>query len=217
MAAASGRFALFFIAGLLAAPFGAAAQEDAEARTAGWIRTFAAAPVDTSEAFEAPDFHGTLIEDAARRIMIERLEARGFQLAPSANDARLTFSVSVETPGPKGRKPLPKSPIQISSYDRDPTDTINDPKLYAEWVDHPRTQPKDAPQIRVTVYARRGGERVWSGYAGAPAGGASREEIAGGLVAALIDYFGESVDLTDAVFTLAETAPAVRIIEPVEE
>ena len=215
MAAASRRFALFFIAGLIAAPFGAAAMEDAA--PAGWIRTFAAAPVDTGETFEAPDFHGTLIEDAARRILIERLETRGFQPAPSASAARLTFSVNVETPGPKGRKPLPKSPIQISSYDRDPTDTINDPKLYAEWVDLPRNEPKDAPQIRVTVYARRGEERVWSGYAGAPAGAASREEIAGGLVAALINHFGDSVRLDSAPFTLAETAPAIRIIEPKEE
>ena len=83
----------------------------------------------------------------------------------------------------------------------------------------PRVHPphvEDPDEVR-RGQARRGEERVWSGYAGAPAGAASREEIAGGLVAALINHFGDSVRLDSAPFTLAETAPAIRIIEPKEE
>jgi len=181
----------------------------------GWIKTFATAPVEPGAEFETPDFHTTLIETAARNELAARLVTHGYARSDEGegDDERLTFSVSVEAPGPKGHKPLPKSPVQISSYDRDLTDNINDQKVYAEIVDLPRRTADAPPEIRVTIYARRGETRFWSGYAGAPAGGASREEIARGLVAALVDYFGASVDLPRISIPLTAHAPAVQIVE----
>ena len=72
-----------------------------------WMKTFAAAPVDAGAAFEAPDYHGSLIEAAARRAMSEKLAARGYQ-EDAAASGPLTLSVSVTAPPPKGRKGLPQ-------------------------------------------------------------------------------------------------------------
>ena len=132
-------------------------------RTA-WIKTFAAAPIEAQARFEAPDYHGTLIEAAARRLMRDALEARGYRAAGADDgDDILTLSIDVETPAPQGRRPLPKAPIRITSQDRIPGDNIYDPKIDLEFAPPPRKRAGAAREIRVTIYARSGEKRVWSG------------------------------------------------------
>jgi hypothetical protein len=185
-----------------------------ERRVNGWLKTFATAPAPAPAPFEAPDYHASLIEKAAREMMKGRLEARGYVPAGAAAADLLTFSVAVDAPKPQGAKPLPKSPVQIASEDRNPFDNIYDPELRPEIVfdDFEKPDPA-APEMSVTIYARRGDARVWSGYAGARLGGArlgdaSREAIAQGLVAALIDHFGDSVDLGATEFIIPVDAAA---------
>ncbi|MEZ5893454.1 MAG: hypothetical protein R3C58_10000 [Parvularculaceae bacterium] len=185
----------------------------------GWVKTYAAAPLDENTPFEAPDYHGSLIEASARGIVKERLLDLGFREVDAADDNALTISVSVKAPEPKGRKPLPKSPIQIASEDRNPFDNIYDPELRAEWVDVEKRRKglNGADELTVTIYARRGDERIWSGYAGAALDGGSREDVANGLVQALLEHFGASAAIANAPISLAGSAPAITIIEPAAE
>ena len=200
-----------------ALPAFAAAEPAEERSVVAWMKTFAAAPVDAGAAFEAPDYHGSLIEAAARRAMSERLAALGYQ-EDAAASGPLTLSVSVTAPPPKGRKGLPQSPIRIASEDIDPFDNIHDPELRAEWVNLPKGSRRPGrAALRVTIYARRGDERVWAVYAGADLDGASREDVAAALASALIDHFGESADIESAAVALPAGAPAITIVEPAGE
>ena len=181
-------------------------------RIEGWIKTFSTGPAQMA-GFEAPDYHASLIEQAARKAMVERLEARGFEPVAESAAERVTFSVSVKAPKPKGRRPLPKSPVRIASEDRNPFDNIYDPELRPEFVyGVPKTSDPAAPVISVVIYARRGDERIWSGYAGAPLGAAGREAIVRSLVGALIDHFGDTIDQETAEFFIpADAPPAIEI------
>jgi hypothetical protein len=185
----------------------------AERKTVGWIKAFAAEPVAAGASFEAPDYLGSVTEQAVREEIQQRLSAKGFKPAPAGSASLITVSVSVTEPKPKTRG-LPKSPVRLEGVDRDPTDNIHDPEV-RPYIAFPAGKPAPAatPEIKVTLYARRGDTRIWSGYAGAPAIGASREDIARSLGAALIEHFGQTADLPEAEIALAPDAAASPIVE----
>lgn len=182
--------------------------------TSGWLRTFAAEPVAAGAPFEAPDYLGSLVEAAARIELREALIGKGFKEAPAESEGLITLSITVKEPRPKA-KGLPQSPIRLEGVDSDPTDNIHDPEV-RPFIALPSGKKADAaaPSVEVTIYARRGDRRIWSGFAGAPAAaGVGREEIARGLAAALIDHFGETIDLPEAAITLEPGSAAGGIIE----
>lgn len=207
------------IAMLLAAaePQGAAAPaESAKTGTEagrvahGWIKAFAAEPLApdagaAGERFEAPDYLGTLIEGRAREAMRQALLAQGFAEGGPDSEGLITMSVSVREPKPKGPKGLPKSPLRLEGVDNDPTDNIRDPEVRPYFaLPGGKAAPSAPPAIEVTIYARRGDTRIWSGYAGAPAdAGESREQTALALTRALLAHFGDAVDLPQAEIPLA--------------
>lgn len=178
-----------------------------EKTATGWIKAFALAPVAQGAAFEAPDYAGSLLESAGREEMKRRLAAMGFVESGEGDEGLLTFSIRIDQPKPKV-KGLPQSPVRLEGVDDDPTDNIHDPEVrpYIALPSGKKPSAAPAPSIEVTIYARRGGERVWSGYAGAPMIGASREEIARGLVRALIARLGETADLREVAIDLAPDA-----------
>jgi hypothetical protein len=189
------------------------ATRDTTQTVAGWIKTFAAEPIEAGAPFEAPDYLGTLIEAAVRGDLEQRLAAMGFNPAPAESDGLITLSVSITEPKPKTRG-LPKSPVRLEGVDNDPTDNIHDPEVrpYIALAEG-KPPPPSTPMIKVTLYARRGDTRVWSGYAGAPAIGGSREEIARSLAAALIAHFGQTADLPDTEIALTAAAGELPILE----
>lgn len=174
----------------------------------GWIKTFAVEPVPAEGAgapFETPDYLGSLIEGRVRAAMREALLAQGYGEAAPGAEGLVTLSVRVSEPKPKGRKGLSKSPIRLEGVDNDPTDNIRHPEVrpYIALSNEKDAAPAP-PMIEVTVYARRGDQRIWSGYAGAPAdAGDSREQTAVALSRALLAHFGETVDLPEAEIPLA--------------
>ncbi len=219
-ACAAWRLAAAFIA--VAASFGAApvsaqetpvavdaapARDAARETRSGWLKTFAAAPIDTGARFEAPDYFGSLVEEEARKAMRAGLLARGLLAAETDDPAALAFSVHVDEPKPASKRP-PKSRLRLESVETDPTDNIRDPEVrpFISFGPSERNAPA-TPMIAVTIYARRGDERVWSGYAAAAPDGAGRAAIARALTDALIARFGESVDIPDFSLTLPASAP----------
>lgn len=204
--------ALWTGAALAEAPPTAGAARPREA--IGWLRTFAAEPVAPGAPFEAPDYLGSLVEAAARIELREALVDKGFKEAPAGSEGLMTLSVTVKEPKPRA-KGLPQSPIRLEGVDSDPTDNIHDPEV-RPFIALPSGKKADAaaPSVEVTIYARRGDRRIWSGFAGAPVmAGAGREEIARGLAAALIDHFGETIDLPETAITLEPGPAAGGIIE----
>lgn len=192
----------------------APSRADAAARkTTAWIKTFAAEPIAAGSPFETPDYLGSLTEAAVRKDLEQWLAALGFEPAAADSARLITLSVSVTEPKPK-TKGLPKSPVRLESVDTDPTDNIHDPEV-RPYIAFPegRKPPPATPMIKVTLYARRGDTRLWSGYAAAPATGASREEIARSLAAALIAHFGQTVDLPETEIALAPAASDRAIVE----
>lgn len=196
-----------------APPSGAAeAQAPAERIAGGWLKTFASEAIEPGAPFEAPDYLGSLVETSARAAMRRALQGKGFiERAPGGGDL-ITLSVAVKEPKPKsGAKPLPQSPIRLEGVDSDPTDNIRDPEVRPViTLPTGRKAPAATPSIEVTIYARRGDRRIWSGYAGAPANAGSREQVAVGLANALLAHFGETVDLPQAEIAL----DAQRSAEP---
>ncbi|MFZ5616955.1 MAG: hypothetical protein ACOZAA_06510 [Pseudomonadota bacterium] len=184
-----------------------------EKTTTGWVKAFALAPVARGGPFEAPDYAGSLLESSGRKEMKRRLAAMGFVESAAGADL-LTFSIRIEEPKPKA-KGLPQSPVRLEGVDDDPTDNIHDPEVrpYIALPSGKKPSAAPAPSIEVTIYARRGGERVWSGYAGAPMNGASRAETAHGLVRALIAHFGETADLPEISIELARDASEAPALE----
>ncbi len=183
--------------------------------TPGWLKTFTTEPVAAGASFEAPDYLGSLVEAAARAALKEALIGKGFKEAAADSEGLVTLSVTVKEPKPKA-KGLPQSPIRLEGVDSDPTDNIHDPEVrpFIALPTGKKAADAAAPSIEVTIYARRGDQRIWSGFAGAPvSAGAGREEIARGLAAALIDHFGETIDLPEAAITLAPGTAAGGIIE----
>jgi hypothetical protein len=171
-----------------------------------WLKTFASAPVDAGAPFLAPDYYGSLIEGEARASMRDRLLAHGLLAAATDDPDAIAFSIKVEEPKPALKRP-PKSRLQLESIETDPTDNIRDPEVRPVILLGPRARAVGVtPMIAVTIYARRGDERLWSGYAAAPSGGAARAAIARALTEALIDRYGESVDIPE--FSLAPPAAA---------
>lgn len=182
----------------------AAAPAPAERIAGGWIKTFASEAIEPGAPFEAPDYLGSLVETSVRAAMRRALEGKGFiEQAPGGGDL-ITLSVAVKEPKPKsGAKPLPQSPIRLEGVDSDPTDNIRDPEV-RPFIAIPtgKKAPAATPSIEVTIYARRGDRRIWSGYAGAPANAGGREQLAVGLANALLAHFGETVDLPQAEIAL---------------
>lgn len=176
----------------------------AESRS-GWLKTFAAAPIDASARFDAPDYFGSVVEEEARKAMRASLLARGLSAAETDDPAALAFSVHVDEPKPASKRP-PKSRLRLESVETDPTDNIRDPEVrpFISFGPNERAAPA-TPMIAVTIYARRGDERVWSGYAAAAPDGAGRAVVARALTEALVARFGESVDIPD--FSLSLPAP----------
>jgi hypothetical protein len=180
---------------------------------AGWMKTFATGEIGADDPFEAPDYLGDLTEAAARDELKKALLARGLTNADAPMTDILTFSVKVEAPKPKGPKPLPKSPVRLQGVDDDPTDNIHDPEVRPYITLDPKKPAKTAaPELKVTILARRGDERVWTGYAGAALEGASRENVARALVRALVDKLGEASDVPDAAFDLSGQGPVSEIV-----
>lgn len=168
----------------------------------GWLKTFAAAPIDAGERFDAPDYYGSLVEVEARKAMRAGLLARGLSAAETDDPRALAFSVHVEEPKPASKRP-PTSRLRLESVETDPTDNIRDPEVRPFISFGPSERAVAAtPMIAVTIYARRGGERVWSGYAAAAPDGAGRAAVARALTDALVARFGESVDIPDFSLTL---------------
>lgn len=184
-----------------------------EKTLAGWMKTFATGAINADDAFEAPDYLGDLTETAARDELKKALAARGMTNAGADATDILTFSVNVDAPKPKGPKPLPKSPVRLQGVDDDPTDNIHDPEVrpYIS-LDSKKPVRIAPPELKVTIIARRGDERVWSGYAGAALQGASREEAARALVRALAEKLGEASDVADAAFDLAGRSPVTEVV-----
>lgn len=193
----------------------AVAQTPATEKTlTGWMKTFATGAVSDDDAFEAPDYLGDFTEAAARDELKKALLARGMANADAETAGVLTFSVNVDAPKPKGRKPLPKSPVRLEGVDNDPTDNIHDPEVRPYITLDPKKPAKIAPpELKVTIIARRGDDRVWAGYAGAAIDGASREEAARALVKALVEKLGEASDVPDAAFDLAGRSPIAEIVK----
>lgn len=196
-----------------AASIGPAARDPDARRVNGWLKSFSTGAMNAGDAFEAPDYQGSLIEQAVRTDLASKLEAIGYRQADGDADGLLTFSIRVDEPGPSVKK-LPRSPVRLEGIDNDPTDNINDPEVrpYIE-LGSPKKPRETVPEITVTIYARRGAERVWSGYAAAALYGGGREEIARSLVAALLDHLGRSADIEDAEFPL----PADGLRTPTKE
>lgn len=173
----------------------------------GWLKTFAAAPVDADARFDAPDFYSTLVEEEARKAMRAGLIARGLAASETNDPGALAFSVHVEEPKPASKRP-PKSRLRLESVETDPTDNIRDPEVRPFISFGPKERAAlSKPVIAVTIYARRGDDRVWSGYAAAAPDGASRAAVARALTEALIARFGESVDIPEFSLTLPASAP----------
>lgn len=184
-----------------------------ERAVSGWIKSFAAGPVEPSAAFETPEYLGSLIEAAARDELRQALIGMGLVESGADTADLLTFSIKVKEPGPKEKKRR-QSPLRLESVDDDPTDNINDPEIRPVIALPTGNKAKEqVPSIEVTIYARRGSARVWSGYAGAPAAGASREDLVRGISRALIAHFGKTVDLPNAEMPLAQK-PATPVSEP---
>lgn len=182
----------------------AAPHQGAERRIAdGWLKTFATEPIEPGASFETPDYFGSLIETNVRAAMRRALLGKGYVEEGSGDDL-VTLSVSVSEPKPKsGAKGLPRSPIQLEGVDTDPTDNIHDPEVRPVIaLQAGKKTPTATPEIEVTIYARRGDRRIWSGYAGAPATGGTREQLALGLANALLAHFGETLDVPEAEIAL---------------
>jgi hypothetical protein len=179
--------------------------QSAEARVAGgWLKTFATEPIEPGASFETPDYFGSLTETSVRAAMRRALLDMGFVEEGSSGGDIVTISVAVSEPKPKsGAKGLPRSPIRLEGVDSDPTDNIHDPEVRPMIaIPTGKKAPSAAPQIEVTIYARRGDRRIWSGYAGAPANGGSREQLALGLASALLAHFGETINVPEAEIAL---------------
>ncbi|HBK90738.1 MAG TPA: hypothetical protein DDZ68_03600 [Parvularcula sp.] len=171
----------------------------------GWLKAFAAAPIEMGARYDAPDFYGSLVESEAREAMRAGLIARGLSAAEADDPAALIFSVRVEEPKPASKRP-PKSRLRLESVETDPTDNIRDPEVRPFLSLGPNERAvAERPMIAVTIYARRGDERVWSGYAGAPLNGASCAAVVRALTAALVARIGENADIPS--FSLTLTAP----------
>lgn len=184
-----------------------------ESRT-GWLKTFAAAPIDAGARFDAPDYYGSLVEEEARQAMRAGLLAQGLLAAEPGDANAIIFSIRVDEPKPATKRP-PQSRLRLESVETDPTDNIRDPEVrpFISLGPSERAGAAATPMIAVTIYARRGDARIWSGYAAAPPDGAGRAALARALAGALVDRFGESADIPQLSLTPPAAEPGADPVQ----
>lgn len=191
----------------------AAAPPALESQT-GWLKTFAAAPIDAGARFDAPDYYGSLVEEEARQAMRAGLLAQGLLAAEPGDANAIIFSIRVDEPKPATKRP-PQSRLRLESVETDPTDNIRDPEVrpFISLGPSERAGAAATPMIAVTIYARRGDARIWSGYAAAPPDGAGRAALARALAGALVDRFGESADIPQLSLTPPAAEPGADPVQ----
>ncbi|MEZ5920281.1 MAG: hypothetical protein R3C60_02910 [Parvularculaceae bacterium] len=190
---------VFLIAALF--PAHAAAADLAGDKALGWVTTFSTGAAPADAPFEAPDYAGSEIEAMLRGELKKKLATAG--RVEAAGDQSIRFTIKLDQPSPKVKLP-PKSPLQFQSVPIDPTGRIKGDTVRPSIAIIPKKgAPRDAPTMKVTLYAYRGNVRIWSGFAGAPLEeGVSRHGLARALLDAALDHFGETAKIEDMVFSI---------------
>lgn len=185
------------------------------ASAAGWIKTFAYAPgartiAPDDAVIYMPSVQETVLEADVRLALRSALEAQGFEVterSPAAEGA-VVLSYSVEVSDDFERSP-PQSPLRFAPPLSDPlrddrigrTDPL--PREFEPetvYFDPAVNKQAGGRAVRLVVYASRGDERLWGGFAAAAIGPNGRRTTAEAMARAIVERIGADAENRAIVF-----------------